>query len=199
MSRVFHPVANTSEAHLRYVIGPKACENVYAYHWAGSVAPSSTQLLQLATELWSAIIPKYQNMLSTRVYFTECYARNVNTEFANEATYVPTTFPYGGRGNTPAASNVAYNLTKRTGLTGRSHHGAVHLSGFSDSDITADTILSYLLAQFISITLSILADRVAGLFVPALASRKLATSIPLTSLWLPSLYVDSSKKRLADS
>jgi hypothetical protein len=198
-TRVFHPVARTSEAHLRYVIGPKQCENIYAYQWNNTTPPTGSELLNLGSEVWGTIGVKVAGMLSSDVAFYEVYCRNIDTETANEATYTLPAIVHGSQSGTRMASNVAFNPIKQTGLTGRSHHGANHYSGFVDTEINGDQFLTFVINQIISIALSVLATRVGGRFIPALASRKLAASTLLRAYAFNSSIVDSAKKRIADA
>lgn len=193
--RVFGPVANTSECQVRYTHGTNRCENGFAYKWTGA-APSATELLNLATEVGQTIGFRMQRFMHVGVQMREVYCRNVDTEIANQATFVFPTNATGARNGSPVASNEAAGLIKRTGLTGRKKRGRNSFSEFIEGDVDGNTMLPTLLQFLADLALSILAQRVAGRFTPSVASRALGTSQILTSVLSLDSHVDSQKTRL---
>jgi hypothetical protein len=194
--RVFHPVTITSECHLRGTMGTKRFENLFAYQWNSGIAPNAAELLSLATEVFQTIGPKIALITVGRVVLRECYCRNIDTETAPEATYVPPVPITGSRGGTAASSQDAFSLIKRTGVTGKSHHSSIHFSGFSSSDIVADTISTTLINLILNVAISIITQRVGGRFIPALPSRKLGDSRRLAQLAYENQVVDTMDRRV---
>lgn len=192
---VFHPVALCSECQIRYTHGTNNYENGFAFKWSGS-APSSAELLALATELGGSLAVRMAGLMHNGVHFREVYCRNVNTEVANQATWTAPVGFNGTQSGSPVASNEAANLVKRTGLTGRSKHGANRFSEFVESQVDGNTLGSFIITQLASIAISVLASRVGARFAPALASRKLGTAELLLNALTLDDNVDSQKTRL---
>lgn len=198
VARVFHPVARTTECHVRYTVSGKASENVFAWQWPIGPGPSASQLITLAADVFSTFVRKYQLFTHHSVVFTEVYCRNVDVEVAPQATYVDPPGTVGAGGGVAAAPNTALIPVKRTGLTGRSHHGSTQFSGFAGSAVDGNQISATLIPFFVNLGVSILAPRLGGFLVAALASRKLASSIVLQSFDVLSSIVDSTKRRIID-
>lgn len=196
--RVFHPVAQTTEAHIRYTIFGKKCENVLAFRWDTTTPPSIALLVLLATELYSVLVRKYQLFTHPLVSFTEIYVRNVDTEVANEATYTIPVNTIGTASGSPLSNQDSYSLVKRTGQTGRSRHGGIRFSGLTSNEIQSNVVLNALFTALANLVLSLLADRVGGVFHPALASRKLGQSYLLAAYVGPDALVDTTDNRRLD-
>lgn len=195
MPRTFHPVALASVAYLRYTIRNKPCQTAFWYAWNNTTPPTEPELLNLATEVYSVMVPKFQTFWHNTVQTVECYARNYDVQFAPEATYTPPAPSVGSRGGEAIAAQVALALTKRTGVTGPSRHGTMILSGFAEADVNGDVVVGNIVTGAASLATSILTDRVGGRFIPALASFKLGTRFRLTHVVLRNLLVDSSRRR----
>jgi hypothetical protein len=193
--RIFRPVANTSMVHIRWTNGTNRCENTFAYRWTGG-PPTTGELLSLAQEVWATIGVKMQRQMHTGNVFREVYARNIHTEVAAQATYALPANTAGQRGGGALALNEACRVTTRTGFTGRSNHGAKGFSGFVEGDLDGNSIGTQLMTWLIDLCLSIVAQRLAGRFTPAVASRKNATSVVITSALPIDNNVDSQKTRL---
>lgn len=193
--RTFHPVAACSECQVRYTHGTNLYENGFAYKWTGS-APSAAELLSLATELGTTLALRMAGLMHNGVQFREVYCRNLSTEVANQATYTFPTGTTGTQAGNPVASNEAASMVKRTGLTGRSKHGANRFSEFIESLVDGNTLGSFILSQVAAIAVSVLTSRVGARFAPALASRKLGTAEALITALLLDSNVDSQKTRL---
>ena len=191
----FHPVALCSECQIRYQHGTNNYENGFAYKWSGS-APSAAELLALATELGGSLAVRMAGLMHNGVKMREVYCRNINTEVANQATWTAPVGFNGSQSGNPVASNEAANLVKRTGLTGRSKHGANRFSEFTEGNVDGNTLGSFIITQLASIAISVLASRVGARFAPALASRKLGTAELLLNALTLDDNVDSQKTRL---
>lgn len=189
----FRSVAQTTEAHLRFQDATNLMENVPAYRWTGS-PPSDAELLALGTELDGTLVSRLCAVQTNGVTYREIYCRNIDTAIANEATFISSR--QGGVVGIQEAANVAASLTKRTGYTGRSHHGAMRVGPFQANAIDGNTLTSGLMSGLANVCVSVLTPRVSGRFVSALASRKLGISIALTQCLAQDNNVDSQKTRL---
>jgi hypothetical protein len=197
--RLFHPTAQTTMCHVRLEGFGQRLETTLAYHWNGS-APSPSNLLTLATEAAGAG-PLLQGMLGNHITFREIYCRNIDTQVANEATYLFPTNTFGTRTGLPAALNTACGLIKRTGLTGYGQHGRNSISGFVEGDVDGNTVGNTLMTLLANLLLQFLAARVGGQFraavahIPRLPGLTGTSSLITQGLVLDN-FVDSQKTRL---
>jgi hypothetical protein len=198
--RLFHPTAHTSMAHIRMEAFGQRFETTLAYNWAGSV-PTVAQLLALATELATGAAPLMQGLMGNHVTFREIYCRNIDTQVANEATYLFPPNTFGTRTGLPASLNAACGLIKRTGLTGYGQHGRNSISGFVEGDIDGNSVGAALMTLLANLLLQYLANRVGGVFraavahIPRLPGLTGSSSLITQGLVLDN-FIDSQKTRL---
>lgn len=191
----FTPVANCSRCEIRWSAGTNQCENTLAYLWSGT-APTAAELTSLATEVGGTVAARMRNMMHNGIVFREVYCRNIHTQNAEQGTY---TFPpntTGNRNGSAVALNEAAGLVKRTGLTGRANRGRNSFSGFIEQDLDGNTIGATILQVLADVAISILAARVGGRFIPAVASASRGLGIRLQSALSLDSHVDSQKTRL---
>lgn len=193
----FIPVPFTSECHVRFQQGPNLGENIFAYQWSGS-PPSGAQLLTLATEVAASIALRMTQVMHTSNVFREVYCRNLDVEFANNATYLFPGGTIGTRGGSAVASNEANGLIKRTGFTGRGMHGRNSFSNFAEGDVDGNSIANALMALFLNLAAEIVLARVAGSFKAAVAKRHVTVprSVQIASCIDLDNNIDSQKTRL---
>jgi hypothetical protein len=195
-TRVFHPVPFTSECHVRYQHGTNLLENTFAYIYGST--PTNADLLSLATEIGVGLALRMAAMMHNGVVMREVYCRNLDVEFANNATYTFPSGTTGQRAGSPLASNEAMSIVKRTGTTGRGMHGRNSFSEFIEPDADGNTLSAFLLNLVLAVIIEILTYRVSGKFAPALAKRMVTPprSVLLRSALALDNNVDSQKTRL---
>lgn len=193
----FIAVPFTSDCHVRYQHGTNLLENIFAYQWGGGV-PTNAELLSLATEIAASIALRMEAFLHNGVIMREVYCRNLDVEFANNATFPFPAGTIGLQGGNPLASNEANGLIKRVGLTGRGMHGRNSFSEFVEGSVDGNTLGNTLMSLFLNLAAEILLARVAGRFKAAVAKRHVIVprSIQIQSVIDLDNNVDSQKTRL---
>lgn len=191
----FHPIPGGTMCELRYSHGPNLLENTFGYRWSGT-APTSAELLTLATEIAATIALKVTLLVSNGVGFREIHCYNTDVALSNQATYNFPTGTIGTRTGSVVASNEAAGLITRTGFRGRSSHGRKSFSEFIEGDVDGNSLSTYIMTQLASIALSVVADRVGGRFKPAVLSRLLGITPTILSALVLDTNIDSQKTRL---
>jgi len=191
----FVPIAETSRCELRWTHGTNKGENTFWYKWSG-LAPSPAELVSLAAAVGAGVGEKIRLCMSSGVVFREVYCRNMDTQSANQGTSVFAPGTVGARGGSQVASNEAANIVRRTGRTGRTHHGAIRVSEFVEGDVDGNSIQSTLMSLLADVALALLQNYVAGRFTAALGSKTNQNSVPLQSAAILDTNIDSQKTRL---
>lgn len=198
---VFRPTLNTTMCHVRTQNGTNLEENTFAFKWGGA-APTAANLLALATAMAGTVGAAIRAFTSDRWLFNQIYCRNIDTEVANEATYLYPPNTTGQRGGSPVAANEACGVVKRTGHTGRGQHGRTSCSGFVEGDVDGNSVGSSLIALLANLALQMLTSYLAGQFKPAVAHIPRApnpgpgTSDLIAETIILDSNVDSQKTRL---
>jgi len=191
----FQPVANCTMCHLRWTFDGQLCEITQAFRWTGSV-PTAGELVALATALGGLLTTRLRNVMSSRANMTEVYCRNIHDAVSAEGTYaIPQPAP-GTRGSAPLAGNEAIGIIRRTGFTGRTHHGRNSISCFGQDDVDGNTIVTALLTLLVQLAGQMLTTYVGGKFTPAVASKHLGVATNLLGVAVNNSWVDSQKTRL---
>lgn len=191
-------IPGVCDVHFRW-LGPaqQQCENVYQFSY--SAIPPGSILNGLANQIADNLLPKYQQIMTTKHTFNEVFVRDIGAATGRAiGTY---TFPSGTHGNDtgdPIVSNAAVNVFLRTLLTGRTNHGAKRLSGFSENLISKDNVFNELMALIAELAVRWLTGYgVSGYnFTPVVASDKADTHYPILQLGVTDFVIDSQKTRL---
>lgn len=154
-----------------------------------------TELYSLCQEVYQTIALKIMAAMHNGCTMREVYARNIDNPTSNQATYTQTPPYVGSKTGYKLPNQVAKSIEKKTGLTGRSHHGGIRISGLEVSEVDRDTITSALFTLLANIVVSMLANRVGGRFIPAVASKTLGDSRVITGLFVPHALVGSTDTR----
>lgn len=202
MPRVFHPCQLTTMAFVRMQNGTNLCENTFAFHWGGLAPPTSGQLNTFVNNLAGTVGNAMRACMSDGWIFTEIYARNIDREVAEEATFQWPSGTRGLRSGAQVAANEACGIVKRTGFTGRGSHGRNSISGFAESDVDGNTVGSTLMALLAQLAIEILVSYLGGYLGPAVAhiprdpAAPPGNSTPITTAIILDSNVDSQKTRL---
>lgn len=191
----FVPIAQTTTVHLRFTIDGADCENTFHYKWSNTTPPTASELASLVNEVESTLAVKYRAMTAAGWQYRETYAINRHAQPAAQAV-ISSSLAGAPRGGDTLPGNVSDWITRRTGLSGRSQHGGFNLSGFSEGDVTGKTLQTALINLIINFLLSVLAARVGGRFIPAVASKKNNNSTVLTGAVSKTTRTNSAKTRL---
>jgi len=191
----FTPIAETTRCELRWTHGTNKGENTFWYKWTG-LAPSPAELVALAAAVGSGVGEKIRLCMINGVIFREVYCRNMDTQTANQGTSVFTPGTTGARAGSPVASNEAANVVRRTGRSGRTEHGAIRVSEFTEGDVDGNTLGTTLMGLLADVALGLLQNYVSGRFTAALGSKTNGVSHPLQSAAILDTNIDSQKTRL---
>lgn len=191
----FQPVANTVYCEIRYQHGTNLLENTAWYKYSGAT-PSNTELGNLCIAIGAGLAERIRLCMHSGVVMREVHCRDMSTPTAPQATAAFAPGTVGGRSGSPVASNEAANVVRRTGLTGRTQHGAVRISEFVEADVDGNSIGNSLMALLGNVALALLEDYVSGRFIAALGSKKLGVSGELTDATILDSNIDSQKTRL---
>ena len=192
----FRSVSKCTECQVQWSHGSNQYECGYAYEWSNSTPPTVAELTSLATEVRDTIGVKMQQMISDNAQFRQVHCYNLDVAMGNQATVPFPTNATGTRGGDPIAANVAMNIVKRSGLRGRSGHGANRVSDFVEGDSTGNTIQSYLMGAAANLITSIIAARVGGRFFPGIKSLLHQQVYRIIQGIVLDTNVDSQKTRL---
>jgi hypothetical protein len=154
--------------HLRWQFFNQMCENTFAYRW-NDPPPTQQELSNLTQDIASAQGVALRAMLSNVCAFREIYARNIDTQVANEATFTYSPGYNGLRSGDPVAASEAMEIVKRTGYTGYGQHGANRISGFVEGDVTGNLIQNALMLLVQALLFAILQWWESNRFRPAVA------------------------------
>lgn len=118
--------------------------------------------------------------------------------------FIPGTLITGGTAAMSLPNNVAYCLTKRTGVRGRSFRGRMYLPGIPSTQVDAPSRLaSSYVASIVAGAAGLLADMITGGFPPVVVSwmnngaqRVTGVATPITSLAPSDNVLDSQRRRL---
>jgi len=191
----FTPIANTTYCEIRWQHGTNLGENTVWYKWSGAV-PTAAELATLCVAVRDGVANRIRVCMNAGVLMREIHCRNMDVEVANQATLAYAPGVTGGRTGSPVASNEAANVVRRTGKTGRSQHGAVRVSEFSEGDVDGNSIGSTLMGLLADVGLSLLEDYVSNRFLGALGSKKTGQSYELLDAGVIDSNIDSQKTRL---
>lgn len=197
-------IPNTVDVTTHWTFQGNQCENVYQMKY--TTVPTKAQLDQLASDFGQEIFTLIRPRLSTAVQWVDVVAKDIGAAGRAQGSY---TF-FGGSNGTntsdPTAANTAIHALLRTAKTGRRFKGGKSYSGFTESDITGNTIGSAILAFIGNLALALLHSYVSGLFLPAVGSLpkmsapgvvlNAAESNAITNVSAVDANVDSQKTRL---
>jgi hypothetical protein len=199
-TRVFHPIAQTTQVVFRYQHGSNRLENVFHYRWNNSTPPSVAELTNLCTEVGATICEKIRQFMTNGVQLIEVHARNMDVALGNQATAAFTPGTVGALiGQGDATGSTVLNLVTRTGLAGYGQHGAKRLGETSKLQHNGNTASGGWVTNCASVALSVVAARVGGRFLPSIPHINrlgTGTSSIITSCLLLDDDIDSQKTRL---
>jgi hypothetical protein len=192
---VFHPVHDTVEVVLFASRNGEERRNVIHYNYAqGPVPhrPSVAELGNLLADVELNIIDKYENFVSLGTVWYQCTARDIHDATGNQAARAMTRVASGPLDNMPGA--VSHCLTKRTAIPGRAYRGRFYLIDLPEDYFNGDDLNAVYIPIINALTAEMLLTRQAGMFVPAVASRKNLISTPITSFTYD-LIADTQTRR----
>lgn len=191
-------ISSTVDVHWRYTFDGNQCENIFQYAYPEGTVPSASQLSSLADNLVANMLPVLRFCLADDCVFRELFIRDLHAasgraQHSRDLGGLP-----GLRSGDATAGNVAANVISRTGFTGRNNHGAKRIGPFTDTDTSANELISGIVTALINLGLQWLATRTAGgiIWTPAVASALTHSRRAIGAIVLNNNFVDSQKTRL---
>jgi len=134
----FIPALDTAKLEMRYLLFGQNVLNVHYFRREGGWSQTSlTDLVVQAESAWNTYLRPLQ---ATGLELVEIYARNVETQAAEEATN-----PVGLTGQVVQGlvpNNVSLAVSFRTGLTGRSNRGRMYWLGLTEEQVANSEVIS---------------------------------------------------------
>jgi len=183
---------NTVEVTLKAERGTNQRANVIHYRY-GASRPTSAQLSQLCDEVENGIIQEYEDFVcgGTRWYAI----RAVDMADLGGVVFEKSINRLAAGGTQVAPSHVSLCLSKHTGRRGQSFNGRFYTIDSPEDMFNGDDLNPGYLPSLNELAAQLLLPRVGGIFAPAVGSRKLGGSTPMTSItW--DLTCDSQRRRL---
>lgn len=191
----FVPIPQTAYCEIRFTSGTNKAENTLWYIYPGS-PPSAASLLNLAASIGNGVAEKIRQCMTLNTQMREVYCRDMSAQTANQATALFAPGTSGVRGGGAVAGNEAGSIVRRTGLTGRSQHGAIRVGEFAESDVDGNTLGNFLMGLLNNVAIEMLVSYVSGNYRPALGSKHTGTARLLQAAGTLDSNVDSQKTRL---
>lgn len=179
---VFHPVHDTVEVVMFASRNGEERRNIIHYNYGQTPVPhrpTVTELTNLLNDVVANIIDQQENFTSTGTVWYQVTARDIHDATGNMASLNITRLAGGPIDNMPGA--VSHCLTKRTAIPGRSYRGRYYLFDLPEDYFNGDDLNAVYIIPINALIRELLLPRQAGMFVPAVASRKMLVSTPITA------------------
>jgi hypothetical protein len=135
----FVPADDVVQANLRFTLLDQKIENtLYFYYAPTSVSVAAMQQLGLDLISWwgTNVAPE----LVDDIFMREVYLTDLSTQTGPTASVVPGNNIIGGYSSDPVPNNVALCVSFRTNGRGRSARGRNYISGFSETQLSGNTM-----------------------------------------------------------
>ncbi len=198
----FQPTPGTARLAVVYSRGGVLMVNVLHFFRDGSWgAQELGLLLDAVSGVWGTeVMPNLSNTVRVEQY----EARGLRSQIDDYAILIPDPPHVGARPGDLTPGNVAFCITHATGLAGRSARGRTFFGGFSEDDISGDSI-SLQRAQALRSALFSMRSAALGVgWVPVVVKRyenksllPQAEVIPVTGYRFADTTLDSQRRRLS--
>lgn len=136
----FIPTSNCVKATVLYSGFPKQQVNVF--HFATAGAPTHTDFAEIADFLEDVYVEAWESLASNQVGVSGFEMRDMSVDDGIVDVIAPSTTIQGIASIPIPEVNVAYVLSWRTGLAGRSQRGRTYLPGWELDKVNGSTIAS---------------------------------------------------------
>lgn len=197
----FVPVPNTGIFELRFSLWGQQIENTLAFENSLPWDPSS--LADQCQALYDWHVAELLPNLAADLVLREVYGTSLESDSAPVGSYVPPVPPAGGQIQTAEPGNVAFGVTFRTALRGRSYRGRNYVPGIPANQRVGNQVtasFSNLVVDAYTLLLDAYGD-VIGTWVIASryhnnAPRVTGVAIPVSVAVAVNLDIDSQRRRL---
>lgn len=189
----FHPIDVTVEVAIKATMLGNERANIIHYNYGVSGPPTAGDLNNLIDGVLGQVIPALRVLTSNQCHFYEITARDMETAFGAFVSRGIDLF--GTNAGSSAPGNVSVVLSKRSGVPGRSNRGRFYTHDLNEGNLIVDTIDTTMASQLVNVAVGLLTRLVVSRFVPAIASRLGAYSLPITAIIIDTI-ADSMYRRL---
>ncbi len=198
----FQAVPNTSRLAVVYSRGGVLMVNVFHFYREGQWgSPELGALLDAFAGVWLAeVLPNLHSSVTVNRY----EARGLRAPVDDYVALFPSTPHTGGRGGDLTPGNVAFCITHTTGLTGRSARGRTYFGGFSEEDVTGDSLIVTRAQNLRNALSSMRTTTIDAGWSPVVVKRyddkvllPTAITLPVTGYRYTDTILDSQRRRLS--
>lgn len=183
---------NTIQVELKAQRGTNERRNIIHYRYGGT-RPTVSQLSALCDWVEANIIEEYEDFVC---FGTRWYSiRAVDFADLSGAVYEKSISRLSTGGSQVAPSNVSLCLSKHTSSRGRSFQGRFYTCDAPEDMFNGDDLNPVYLPAITELAAKLIAPPGIGGFLPAVGSRKLGGSTPITSVTFDTI-ADSQRRRL---
>ncbi len=199
----FQPVPGTSRLAVVYSRGGVLMVNIFHFYRDGQWG---AQELGLLLDAFSGVwLTEVMPNLSNTVLVSRYEARGLRSQIDDYVALFPTTPHVGGRGGDLTPGNVAFCVTHTTGLAGRSARGRTYFGGFSEEDVSGDSISLQRAQNLRNALMSMRTATLGAGWVPVVVKRyenkallPTAEVLPITGYRFTDTILDSQRRRLSN-
>jgi len=191
----FHPIFLTVEVVFYAQKGTNQRRNVIHYHYTGS-PPTVAELTNLLNDIDTAFFVSnvYPGLVANGTNWYLLTARDCATASgAATSKNISHNSSYGG--SSANNSNVSLCLTKRSAYRNRAGMGRFYMIDCPENEFDNDTLNPAFIPGLTILCNTIMATRISGRFVAAIASRRYTSSVPILAMTFD-FTADSQRRRL---
>ena len=135
---VFIPAPGVAQAVIVHTLGGQQVNNVL--HWSIGASISAANMTTLANSINESWIGSIMPQLSNTITLNEVRVRDLGVADGVQVAVSPAALVAGGIGGDVLPNSVAYCLTHRTALIGRSRRGRTYISGIPENVSTGNNV-----------------------------------------------------------
>lgn len=136
----FVPFATGMQVNTRYLLDGENVEMVLGFDYASvGFAAAAPLVFNVLDGVWWDTV-RYQ--LSDAIVSRETYMIDLVSQYAGSRTFPAFTNPAGVIVGEPVPNNVAFCVTHRTALRGKSFRGRTYIPGLSNAAVNTNTVLA---------------------------------------------------------
>jgi len=166
--------------------------NVIHFRYSAG-GPSASQLAQLCAECEANILEYQEDLVVVGTQWTRIEAQDMAV--VNGLQHVRDVTRFGAGGTQVMPGNVSFVLSKKTNQSGKSFQGRYYLFDMGEDFFNGSTLNPTYRPGVDQLCAKLLLPCVGTFFVPAVGSRKLQGSTPITSMVYNDV-ADTQRRRL---
>jgi hypothetical protein len=198
----FIPAPGVAQVNIRARYLDIPMENVLSFTTGEDPATPSV-LLDLVSQMASSWTANIMPNISNRYILTEIHARDLSIQAGAIATDTTVAGQAGAQAGAALPGNVAFCVSLRTGLAGRSFRGRTYFAGLTEPEVTENELNPIRAAAFVDGLDGVRLDLLSGGFQLVIVSRQFnnvprttAVSTPVSAVLSIDNIVDTQRRRL---